>query len=496
MLFTEKYAPFTWNGFIGNSEVLEKARAWADAWQTGKKQKPLIVYGAPGVGKTALALLIAKEMDWQLFELNASDFRTKDVIEKFAGTASQSSSFFGKKRLILLDEIDGLQSADRGGASAVVSVLKDSMNPIILTANDIYANPQFAGIRAQCELLQFKKINYLSIAKHLREICEKELISFEEDAVKALAKDSEGDLRACLLDLQNISFSGEITLSRVKEIGFRQRRENVFNTVAKIFKAKTLQEVRGARAKSECDDDLLMQWIHENIPRVFKGEDIAIAMDFFSRGDVFEGRIFRRQNYGFRRYSYDLMSSGSVLSNAKEQHGWIQFMFPQLLKSLSASRATRAVKISLCKKVGKKVHSSALQVMQQELPLLQQLFSDKEKAISLSFEFGFDENEIAFLLETKPETKKVQTIFEEAQKLKEKSIKEKRFLYEGKEGKFARFEKETKPENEKINQKKRVKPLKERSSKKDNSKENLSKERSEKQVEEKETDVHKQTKLF
>lgn len=445
MLFTEKHSPKEWNQFIGNSEILEKTKKWAEAWEKGKPQKPLLFYGSPGNGKTALALLTAGVMNWDLFELNASDFRTKEIIERLAGAASQGASFSGKKRLILLDEIDGLQRQDRGGAGAVSKILKNSNNPVILTANDIYANQKLAAIRSNSELLHFKKINYLSIAKYLREICEKELISFDEEAVKELAKNSEGDLRAALLDLQSLSFEGKVDSEKVKEIDFRQRNENVFNIIRKIFRSNSLQEIREARYKSEVDSDLLMQWIHENIPREFKETDISAAMDFFSKGDVFEGRIFKRQNYGFKRYSYDLMSAGATLSRENQYSGWTQYMFPQLIKSLSASKSVRTTKLSLCKKIAKKIHSSSKGVMQNELSLIQEIFSSKgkEKPIQLAYLFGFDENEIAFLMNTKPETKKVQTILESAQKLKEKSIKKKRFTEE----QFARFEK-TKPEKE------------------------------------------------
>lgn len=452
MLFTDKYNPIEWDSFVGNSQVLERTKAWADSWQKGKPQKPLLFYGSPGNGKTALALLVAQEMDWQLFELNASDSRSKDVIEKFAGAASRGASFSGKKRLILLDEVDGLQKQDRGGAGAIAKILKNSNHPIILTANDIYAGQKLSAIRGYCELLQFRKINYLSMAKYLCKVCEKELIGFDAEAVKEIARNSEGDLRSALIDLQTLSFSGEISAENVKELGFRQRHENIFNTVGKIFRANSLKEVREARYKSEVDSDLLMLWIHENIPRAFKETDISNALNYFSKGDVFEGRIFRRQNYGFKRYSYDLMSAGATLSRENNYSGWLQFQFPQLLKSLSASKSARSTKLSLCKKIAQKTHSSAKGVMQNELFLIQQMFADKEKAVELTYAFNFDETEIAFLMNTKPERKKVQTVLEKAQKLKEKSIKEKRFIKE----KIARFEKPKKETEEKTENKEEI----------------------------------------
>ena len=184
-LFTDRYSPQALEEFIGNVEIVEKALLWAKHWESGKKQKPLFFFGAPGVGKTALAYLIAREMKWSLFEMNASDIRDRDSIEKIAGAATANSSLFGTKRLILLDEIDGLQSQDRGGAGAMLSVLKEANNPVILCANDAY-DKKLSSLRSFCELAEFKKINYLSIAKRLREIATKEGIEFDDEADRAM----------------------------------------------------------------------------------------------------------------------------------------------------------------------------------------------------------------------------------------------------------------------------------------------------------------------
>ena len=183
-LWPDKFFPKNFSEFIGNASIVEAARSWGEAWEQGKAQKPLLFFGQPGNGKTCLAILLAQYFDWQLFEMNASDARTKDIIERVAGAASQGSSFSGKKRLILLDEVDGLQgNADRGGVAAINRVIKQSKNPVILTANDLYGNQKMLPFRSSCELMQFKKINYLTIAKRLRELLESEKIQFEEEAV-------------------------------------------------------------------------------------------------------------------------------------------------------------------------------------------------------------------------------------------------------------------------------------------------------------------------
>jgi len=397
-LWTEKHAPNNWGEFIGNQNVVLRVRQWAEAWQNGKRQKPLFLYGPVGNGKTTLALLCAKMFGWQLFEMNASDSRTRDIIEKLAGAASQGASFSGGLRLILLDEVDGLQAQDRGGAEAIAKILKETKNPIILTANDIYANRKLASIRAYSEPLEMRRVHVVQIAKLLQKICLAENVPFEKEAITLLAKRSGGDVRAAILDLQTVATQGKLTVEYVNELSYREREENIFTTVATIMRAKNFSQVRIARAKADVDSDLLNAWISENIPRQFDAKDTAKAFNYISKADVFEGRIMKRQYYGLKRYSYDLATACAVLSRSRDYSGWVRYQFPKIIKELSASRQQRAIRQSLCKKVGKVINASATSVSRYELPLIKLLFTKQGTAVALTALFGFDEKEIAFLL--------------------------------------------------------------------------------------------------
>jgi replication factor C large subunit len=405
-LFTDKYFPKTFEDFIGNVEIVDFTIEWAKKWSEGKKQKPILFFGSPGVGKTALALLVAKQMNWQLFESNASDLRNKEEIEKVAGAAAGNSSLFGGLRLVLLDEIDCLQSQDRGGASAIASIIKDSNNPVILTANDLYGDKKLLPFRTICELKEFKKINYLSIAKKLREVCDKESIIYEEEAIKELAKNSAGDYRGALLDLH--SLAPNIILADVKNLDARQRKEKVFSVLTKIFKGHDLKEINQFVYNSEIPNDLLIRWVEENIPRQFDSKDAAVAFDYLSKGDIFNGRIMRRQHYSFLKYSNFLSTTAVGLSRSKDYNSFTPFQFPSLLNSLFASTGSRAVRKSVSQKIAKKIHCSTSQVM-QDLWLIS-LLMNSDNAEHLVLGFDFDEKEIMFyLVEKKKKSRRIIT---------------------------------------------------------------------------------------
>ncbi len=417
--FTDKFFPKDFDEFIGNVELVDSTIKWAQDWEEGRKQKPLLFFGSPGVGKTTIAQLIARKMGWQLFEMNSSDLRNKDTIEKIAGAATNNSTLFGSKRLILIDEVDTLHRVDRGGAGAISLLLKDANNPIILTANNIYSDKRLLPLRSLATLKEFRKINYLSIAKRLREICEKENIVFDPEAIKELAKNSGGDFRSALLDTQ--SLAPEIKMEEVKKLYPRRREEKIFPVMTKIFKGKTIAEIQQIVENSEVSSDLLFRWVEENIPRQYDSKDTARAFEILSRGDIFYGRIFRRQNYSFLKYVYFLSTVGVGLSKEKEYHGWQPFQFPVLLTSLSASTSKRAMRKKIASKIGEKTHCSIRQGM-KDISFVQVLLEKKELAHKVILFFGFDEKEVAFLLVTKPTTKKIQNLMEQADLLEKEII--------------------------------------------------------------------------
>lgn len=429
VLWIEKYAPNSLEEFIGNQEIVKKASLWALEWKRKCRGKPLLFFGATGTGKTLLSYLLAREHGWGVFELNASDFRTKEIIEKIVGAAAFNASFSGNLRLVLLDEVDNLHgSYDKGAPQAILQILKESQNPVILTANDIYSDKKLASIRSYCTRLEFKKPNYLSIAKYLKQICEKEQIDYDLEAVNSLARSCHGDIRSAVLDLQNIcTGTKKITVQDVEELSYRERTDRIFEILREIFKANTIEESRSARNRCNISDDLLGRWIEENIPRTYTDkEDIANAFERLSRADIFNGRIMYRQHYGFLRYSSELMTSGVALSRSRDYHGFVPFKFPTLLSALSASKGARGTRKAIAEKMKKPLHSSTKEIISEDFPFLKMLFANKQLAAGLSAHFDFTEKEISFLSGKGEETKAVKEIFQAAQNARQLALKEKR----------------------------------------------------------------------
>ena len=100
MTFQKKYIPKSWSEVFGQDEVVKTLKKYKDI----SDLPHLLFVGPPGVGKTACAYVLAKELGVTVVELNASDERGIDVVREKIKTLLFTSG----ERIILLDEADSL----------------------------------------------------------------------------------------------------------------------------------------------------------------------------------------------------------------------------------------------------------------------------------------------------------------------------------------------------------------------------------------------------
>ena len=136
MLWTVKYSPKTVADFIGNEEARQEILKWATSIENGAKEKPLLVSGPPGTGKTAIARALAQQMGWETVESDASRLRSAADIKAVLGASAGYGSLFGSRRLLIIDEIGS--TSNRGSSSALAALAKESSQPIIFIANDAW----------------------------------------------------------------------------------------------------------------------------------------------------------------------------------------------------------------------------------------------------------------------------------------------------------------------------------------------------------------------
>lgn len=387
--WTVKYRPKSLTKVLGNKDTIQIFVDWVKSWDKGlPKKRAAFLYGPPGVGKTVVVEVVANDFGMELVEKNASDYRTEEAINQFAGLASRFGSLFGGKRIVLLDELDGLMgTADKGGVKATTDVIKTAQCPIVLTANTAY-DPRFSNLRTYCLLLEFKKPPTGEVAKHLKFVCESEGIQADENALKFIAQRSEGDVRSAVNDLQALA-QGKKKLSYedVSWLGYRDRQDTIFNVLRMIIYGKTCASAKHAVNMADMDIDMLFEWIYENVPdHMTDPHDLASAMDALSIADVYRGRIRATRDWSFTRYVVDYMAAGVAMARRNSKvSGWIPFKFPSRIQMLSRSRADRAIQLSIGNKIKRKCHISAVRASKEVLPYLRIIFKNNvEMAVGLA----------------------------------------------------------------------------------------------------------------
>lgn len=198
-LWIEKYRPSSLKDLILNEENRSFFLSLND------EIPHIMLWGNAGTGKTTLAKIIVNDiLKCQYLYINASDENGVDTIRNKVISFSQVKSFDGKKKIIILDESDGLTNEGQRILRNVMEEYAENAR-FILTAN--YFNRIIEPIRSRCLLFNLKPDLEESYSRCLY-ILEQEKVEVDEKQKQDLKKFVEKrhpDLRRIINDLQKYS---------------------------------------------------------------------------------------------------------------------------------------------------------------------------------------------------------------------------------------------------------------------------------------------------
>lgn len=394
MLWTEKYQPKTLAEVVGNVKQKQQINQWISKWKSGIPQKPLLLIGPAGIGKTTLAHAIAKQFS-EFVELNASDKRSYDMIMSTVGESSSTKSLFGDNhKLIILDEVDGIHGTnDRGGVRAIGKIIKDAKHPLIMTANDFYSK-RLTSIKPKCEVIKMQKVHTNSINAFLKKIANNEGIKASPNAIKALANQSNGDMRSALNTFQAIAENEDaFEIEDLEKISKKDDRLTIFDSIRTVLKSNTPSKVKNALYLDE-DPTLVMEYIAENIPREYeKKAEIKEAYDKISKADLYFGRAKNSRNYGYWKYASDFMGVGVSQSKKETYKKFTRLTSPTVFTTMSKNRGKRNLRDNIAEKMSNKMHISHSTAISM-FPYLEIIFTNPEVAWEISDFLELEEDEI------------------------------------------------------------------------------------------------------
>ncbi|MDG5819382.1 replication factor C large subunit [Natronococcus sp. A-GB7] len=425
--WTETYRPTTLSEVRGNNKARDQLKEWAESWDDHRKA--VIVHGSPGVGKTSAAHALANDMGWPVMELNASDSRGADVIERVAGEAAKSGTLTAGgsgRRLVILDEADNFHgNADYGGSREVTRVVKDANQPIVLVANEFYDMSQ--SLRNACETIEFRDVSKRSIVPVLRDICRREGVEFEEEALEKIAESTSGDLRSAVNDLQAVAEEAErLTVDDVVT-SERDTTEGIFDFLDALIKEEDAQGALYASYDVDETPDDLLNWIEDNVPKDYHGEELADAYGFLSNADRWLGRVRATQDYSFWRYATDNMTAGVAASRREPKGGWTRYGPPSYWSKLGRTKGTRNTRDAIAERIAEREGTSVATARREILPFLSAMThhcKNRELTVRMAAVYELDEGEVSFVTGSGKTTNKVESIVADAEDHREEQAVE------------------------------------------------------------------------
>ena len=170
-------------------------------------KRSIYIYGSPGCGKTKFISQLLKEINYDIILYNASDIRNKNIIDditKYNMSDKSVISMFQKKVkkiAIFMDEIDGMNSGDKGGINSLIKLIRPkktkkqkteefSINPIICASN-YHMDKKIKELMKVCHIFEIMLPTNIQIKNIINLI----MPNIEEDLCNNIITLIHGDLR-------------------------------------------------------------------------------------------------------------------------------------------------------------------------------------------------------------------------------------------------------------------------------------------------------------
>ena len=207
-----KYRPSNFENVVGQEHVTKTLK---NSILDKKIPSAILFCGPRGVGKTSCARIFAREINdfnstddlsFNIFELDAaSNNKVEDIRDLIDKVRIPPQS--GKYKVYIIDEVHMLS---KNAENAFLKTLEEPPPYIVFILATTEKNKILPTILSRCQIYDFNRISENEIFENLKLICNKEEVTFEDEALNIIAKKSDGSLRDSLTILDRvISFTNK-----------------------------------------------------------------------------------------------------------------------------------------------------------------------------------------------------------------------------------------------------------------------------------------------
>ncbi|MEL0244846.1 MAG: DNA polymerase III subunit gamma/tau [Flavobacteriaceae bacterium] len=201
-----KYRPSNFENVVGQEHVTKTLK---NSILDKKIPSAILFCGPRGVGKTSCARIFAREINdfnstddlsFNIFELDAaSNNKVEDIRDLIDKVRIPPQS--GKYKVYIIDEVHMLS---KNAENAFLKTLEEPPPYIVFILATTEKNKILPTILSRCQIYDFNRISENEIFENLKLICNKEEVTFEDEALNIIAKKSDGSLRDSLTILDRV----------------------------------------------------------------------------------------------------------------------------------------------------------------------------------------------------------------------------------------------------------------------------------------------------